>query len=505
MRQHFQEGRLAAVKREAARLDALIATLPTQLADGRAMQHIADGLVQALDAHVLVSEPDRVLAASPPTAAESLARAVIRRSLQNAGSGGATGPHAQLFSLAPSSGTDTVLAAARPSPPFDDADIRLLGHAARFLGLLDQARREYGSAAAASEATRAAVLELLMSGEVAKARRVMATQAPGLLEAQTVRVYVLATAPARRGATARRCEAAVGSRALVVTDLDDDRRVLVIHPLRPGPGDATVADELTRVVASLGPDTSLGGSRTYAITLTADALREAGLAQRLAVHQPGSIALSAHRADPVTLLPQLAAQRWAHHLLHPLMCPARQWERTRETLNSALAYPYTVAARRLHLHRNTVARRVNRAAARLRMDFSTVSDRIAVGLALDLVSHHGVPDRTVTLSEPPPSLRCLLRTPQVTAWADALLAPARGDRRALLTTATSWLHHNLHVEPTARALGVTVVTVRSHLQALEAHMDRDLACLSGQRDLQYALHVLTGQPGITDVRTSAPS
>ncbi|MFI8933290.1 hypothetical protein ACIG3E_37185 [Streptomyces sp. NPDC053474] len=115
----------------------------------------------------------------------------------------------------------------------------------------------------------------------------------------------------------RRCEAAVGSRALVVTDLGDERRVLVIHPLRPGPGDDTVADELTRVVTALVPGTSLGGSKAYAIALTADALREAVLAQCLAVHQPGSIAISAHRADLVTLLEPLAAQRWAEPGLPP--------------------------------------------------------------------------------------------------------------------------------------------------------------------------------------------
>ena len=100
----------------------------------------------------------------------------------------------------------------------------------------------------------------------------------------------------------------------------------------------------------------------------------------------------------------------------------------------------------------------------------------------------------------PPTLHSLLSSPQITAWADTLLRSARGDRRDLITTATVWLTHEAHLEPAARALGLSEATVRSHLRALEAHMSRDLGSLGGLRDLQFALYVATGKVEIAESR-----
>ncbi|MEI5102820.1 helix-turn-helix domain-containing protein [Streptomyces sp. PmtG] len=442
--ERLQEGRVAVAERQAVRLDALISTLPTQFADARAAQRIVDGLAQGLDAQVLVSEADRVLVASPPDAVEYLERAIIHGALETTGPEGVTAPHTRFLPLPTSSGTDAVLAAARPVP-FGESDIRLLRHAAKLLGLLDQGRREYGVARAACEAAKAAALELLVDAEVAKARRVMAPLAPGLLEGETIRVYVLGAAPARRDAVAERCEAVLAHRALVVADPGDEGRVLVIRPAEPDRGDGDVAAELTRVVASLGPGASLGGSGDYSIALLADALREACVAQGFARHQPGAVVLSARRADLITLLPPLEARRWARHVLQPLLQAEESWKETRERL--------------------------------LGLDFDGAASRAAVCLALDLMTRHGAAEEPEEASEAPPTLLSLLSAPQVAPWADALLAPARKDRRDLLGTAASWLAHNACVESTARALKVTVVTVRSHLQALESSTDRDLTDL----------------------------
>ncbi|MCY0919002.1 helix-turn-helix domain-containing protein [Streptomyces sp. H27-G5] len=494
----IQQLRLTFAERRAAQLASLVQELPAQLADPRAMQRIADWLARVLDVQVMVSEPARVLVASPATAAEELAQAIIRRSVDGNAPASHSGAHTQLISLGSSSAAETVLAVARRTP-FDEADLRLLRHAAKLLGLVDQAHREYRAASDASRAARNAAVELLLDGEVSKARRVMRNLAPGLLDPETVRVFVVETAPTRRDAAVRRCEAITSGQALVVADTRRQDRVLVIHPVRAGDADDRVAAELTRLVSAFGPDASLGGSGVYSLSLLSHALREATTAQRFALHQPDSVALSVQDTDLVSLLPAHDAQLWARGLLHPLMQSDTQWQLLRETIPTALAYPYTVAARRLELHRNTVTRRVARAAELLNMDFATLPDRIAAALALELVTHRELPEPSFGYLETrEPTLRGLLDGPQIRAWAELLLRSARADRRGLLTTATAWLSFDAHLEPTARELGVSEATVRSHIRALEGHLSRDLSSLDGMRDLLFALHVVTGAPEIPD-------
>ncbi|MEU2562039.1 helix-turn-helix domain-containing protein [Streptomyces longispororuber] len=565
VRRGLQDRRLAVVERQAARLSALVEELPARLADPGAMQRVADGLARALRAQVLVSDPERVLAAAPATAADALARALPRG---GAGSGPCTpGPCTRLVPLAPpgagaaalgpegaatgpgsgdaafgpgeaASGQEAfapgqevsapgqegavpgqeafapgqevsapgqggaVLAVTRPAPSFDDADLRLLDHAARLLGLLDQARREHRTATDTAYAVRRAAVELLLDAEVDKARRVMAAQAPGLLSPETVRAFVVDVPATHRDAVLRRCETATAGLALAVADPREDRRVLVVEPVRPGRADDRVATALTRLVADLGSDASLGGSGAHRMTMLADAVQEAVTAQRFALRRPDAVALSAQSTDLISVLPAAAARRWARAFLQPVLRPLDHWELLRETLPTALAYPYSVAARRLHVHRNTVSRRVARAAELLEMDFSTVTDRIAVGFALDvLAAERQVPGRSAApYAEPAPTLHDLLTTPEATAWAESLLCGARGDHRGLLATATAWLAHDAHVEPAARALGLSEFTVRSHLRALESHTARDLGSLRGLRDLQFALHSLTGKVDVTDLR-----
>ncbi|GHE39484.1 hypothetical protein GCM10018785_06380 [Streptomyces longispororuber] len=596
VRRGLQDRRLAVVERQAAQLSALVEELPARLADPGAMQRVADGLARALRAQVLVSEPERVLAAAPATAADALARALPRGPGEGTGPGPWTrivplgltgegdarlgpqgaGPRGEpdavhggatfgrggstldgggstsgvaastsgqggstlgaeaptsgqggstpgredastpgqdvstLGAEAPTSGQGrstpgqdgAVLAVTRPAPSFDDADLRLLDHAARLLGLLDQARREHRTATDTAYAVRRAAVELLLDAEVDKARRVMAAQAPGLLSPEAVRAFVVDVPATHRDAVLRRCETATAGLALAVADPREDRRVLVVEPVRTGRADDRVATALTRLVAGLGSDASLGGSGVHRMAMLADAVQEAVTAQRFALRRPDAVALSAQSTDLIDVLPAPAARRWARAFLRPVLRPLDHWELLRETLPTALAYPYSVAARRLHVHRNTVRRRVARAAELLEMDFSTVTDRIAVGFALDvLAAERQVPARPAgPFADPAPTLHDLLTTPEATAWAESLLCGARGDHRGLLATATAWLAHDAHVEPAARALGLSEFTVRSHLRALEAHTARDLGSLRGLRDLQFALHILTGKVDITDLR-----
>ncbi|MFD7866953.1 helix-turn-helix domain-containing protein [Streptomyces sp. NPDC059783] len=488
----LQRIRLMDAERRATELSTLVGELPAQLADPRAMQRIVEWIARVLDSQVLVIEleRERVLAAAPETAAEQLAGAIIRQAVDSATV--SPRPHTQLIALTPGLRSKSVLAVARRIA-FDAGDRLLLGHAAKLLGLVDQALREYRAASEAERAARSAAFDLLMDGEVAKARRVMSILAPGLLEPETARVFVIESRERLREVDIRRCIEAVEDHCLVVRDQHSHRRILIVYPTPSDRGGKSVSDQLIRLTKSLGPHASLGGSGVYAIGLLADALREADVAQRFAALQPDSVALSIQDSEFVSLLPQPEAQLWAHGLMAPLMDDAAQWELMRETLPTALAVPNTVAARRLNLHRNTVHRRVQRAADLLRLDLAAIADRIAVALALELLAHRD-PAVPPPSDAAPPQLEELLAVPPVKAWAEIMLKTAQGDRRALLATADCWLLFNTHVEPAARKLNVSEVTVRSHLRALERYMQRDFSTLTGARDLMFSLHVLQGRP-----------
>ncbi|WP_230992386.1 helix-turn-helix domain-containing protein [Streptomyces endocoffeicus] len=486
--------RVASAEAQVEQLNALIETLPTQLADPKAMTEIAECLSATLEAQVLVhSEPQGILVAAPATAAEQLAQAFLRQSAARPLHNNPSVPHTQMISLAPATGAETVLAVTSETR-LDTTQMRLVRHAAKLLGLVDQAHREYQAATLAPQAARLAAVQLLLEGEPHKARRVLSGLAPGLLEPDMARVFVIQTSQKLREPTRRRCETTTAGRALVVGDPQDARRILVINPVPVGDeADDSVAVDLTRIVATPGSKTSLGGSGLYSLTLVADALQEATTAQRFATHQANPVALSVQESDFISLLPQSDAQRWAHGLLHPLMETGRQWDQFRETLPVALAHPYTVAAQLLELHRNTVTKKVSRAGKLLGVDLTAVRHRVSVGLALELVTRRepvaSPHDGSGTDSGSPPDLRTLLQTRQVSLWADAFLSPARRDRRDLLTTATCWLAYDTHVEPAARALGLSEATVRNHLRALEAYLARDLSSLTGLRDLAFSLHI----------------
>ncbi|MEV6537400.1 PucR family transcriptional regulator, partial [Streptomyces sp. NPDC051639] len=93
----IQHDRLVLAERRVEQMNALVQQLPSQLADPKAMQRIADWLAHALDVQVLVSEKERVLAASPATAVEHLAHAVIRQSVESSSPDMDAGPHTQLI------------------------------------------------------------------------------------------------------------------------------------------------------------------------------------------------------------------------------------------------------------------------------------------------------------------------------------------------------------------------------------------------------------------------
>ncbi|WP_406346965.1 helix-turn-helix domain-containing protein [Streptomyces sp. NBC_00648] len=488
----IQQGRVAAAERTASQMTALVRQLPAQLADRQAMQRIVDWLATSLRAQVMVSDPERVHAASPASAAEYLAPLVIRQTFTGTAP---TSParHSQLVPLGVVRGREPVLAVARDTP-FASHEMQMLRHAAKLLGLVDQAQREYGRVADATRAARAAVAELLFQSEVATARRIIDGLTPGLLDPETARVFVLESDPAGNDRVRRRCEGLTASKALVVPDPRMAYRTLIVHPVQPDTdvGDA-LPEQLIDLVREVGPSVCLGGSGVYSMGLLADALQEAIGALAMARHLPGSVVLSAQETKLIDLLPQPEAYAWACCLLRPLMRAEADWEQLRVTLPRALAYSHSEAARRLGLHRNTVTRHLGKASELLHMDLAALTTRTALALALEVVTRRQqpVPDHVCAT---PPSLLSLLAAPEFAAWAASLLRPAQQDRRPLVLTAEAWLTHDARTELTARTLGISQATVRSRLRALEQLTGRDLTSPSGMRDLLYALHLVNGTP-----------
>ncbi|WP_443323791.1 helix-turn-helix domain-containing protein [Streptomyces sp. 7N604] len=503
----LQQFRLQCAQRRAEHLDGLLNQLPAQLADTNAIQRLAEWIATALDAQVLVSAPERgVLAAVPDSAPTQLAHAVIRQAMDSkrAASADNAAAHTRLISLASATGMAAVLAVASPSP-FDTAAASLTQHAAKVMGLLDQAQLEYERAAQSAREARVATFQLLMIGEVTKARRVLAPSAQGLLDTDEVRVYVIDCGTAsQREQTARRCETVAAGRALAIRCPGMEQHVIVLEPVHDEePNTVGLAVELEKVVVGF-TDLRMGGSGCHPLALTSDAYEEAITALAFTTHLQEPVALSPGRAKLIYLLEPTAANAWAEHLLKPIQSlPRPQRDQIETALPVALSFPRAAAAAILDVHRNTVAHLVNRAERLLALDLSLDLNKVVVCLALDIAAQPSSPEDSDHSTSGVPDLSALLKAPEPTAWAKALLKPLHGERRDLIGTATAWLENHTTVERTARALNVSEVTVRSHLRSVERATGLDLAALPGKRDLALALHICTDRPVLTLPRPAA--
>ncbi|MFK0179661.1 helix-turn-helix domain-containing protein [Streptomyces xanthochromogenes] len=487
-------------------LTGLLKRLPAQLADVTAVQRIADWLAVSLNGQVLVSEPERgVLAASPPTAAADLARAVLRQVSEPAVRAGAigAGEHTRLVSLAPATGADTVLAVASPKP-FEEPETTLVACAARLLGLVDQAQRENGTAAESARAARFAAFQLLMVGEPAKAQRVLAKLAPGLLDTNSARVFVIDCESVRqREQTALRCETAVSGRALVIRCPAMDTHVIIVESTHeegtasacPARESCGVAAELENLISALDHH-RMGGSSSHPLALVANAYEEAVTSLAVARHMRQRVALSPAHANVTQLLNPQAARRWADSVLEPIWnLPRAQRSLIEETVRVAVKFQHTAAAAILKIHRNTVGVRMRQVAELLHLDLSQPLNRVLVAMAFDIVDQYPGIDMA-PVQEEQLSFVDLLHAPELQPWAAALLKPILDDRRDLQGTVQAWLEQCTRVEDAARTLGISEATVRSHLHAVEQLTGLDTSALAGVRDLTVALHVRTGRPGI---------
>ncbi|MET8676024.1 helix-turn-helix domain-containing protein [Streptomyces sp. NPDC004647] len=502
----IQQSRAQCAERQVKHLNGLLSRLPAQLADHSAIQHIAEWLAGALDGQVLVSEPERgVLAAAPRTAPADLAHAVISQAVdatQRAASAEQATAHTRLVSISPGTGNEAVLAVASRTA-FDSASASLVQHAARLIGLVDQACNDHRVALEDARGVRHAVFQLLMVGESVKAQRAFAGLAPGLLDSDMARVYVIDCGIENREPTLRRCESTLAGRALVTLCPGKADHVLIVDPTPDGEYDSIAAD-LRRLIANLD-DHLMGGSQRHPLARTADAYVEAFKELRKAAHEPDRVKVAEPEAKLAPILDRHAARAWAERCLAQIMKLRRsQREQLLETLPVALPFSYNEAAGILGVHRNTVRERVKAAAELLSLDLSSLINQIPVLLALDILTLPEPSEHPGSGEVHQPDLAELLTTPEVKEWADQLLQPVRSDHRDLVHTACVWLENESNLERTARALEKSVATVRSHIRAMEELIRQDLTPDAiGVQDLALALFIATGRPALTQPHPGA--
>jgi sugar diacid utilization regulator len=486
---YLARSRVEYAERQLERLAGLMRRLPMRWADPTALAGITKWLAASLDAHVVVSEPQRGVLASAPRSAQPSDPTPPSANP----TGSPVGLHRRKVSLDPTREGEAVLEVAS-ARPFDAADSRLIQHAAHLLGLVDQAQREFGTVHHSVHEAKSIIYQLLTHGEPDKARNLLKTIAPALAAAKEARVFVIdCGSQEQREETLRHRALAATGRSLVVPCPDEARHIVIVEPLLSDDvGDEDLLGQLQRLVARAGSH-RLGGSRRRPLAALRAAHEEARTALQSGEHTDGCADLTLGRSSVVDLMDPIPAHAWARHLLVPLRAlPPGQRSEMERTLSVALSHPRTMAARLLDVHRNTVAYRLHRAAELLRMDFDRIEQRVLVALALELAAQPPVnqgadyeeTSAAVTLED-------LLRGPRIRAWAEELLRPLCSDRRGLETTLMAWLEQQGHVERTARELGIADVTVRSHLKTVAQATGRDLGSTSGLRDLFIAVCVRT--------------
>ncbi|MER5640496.1 helix-turn-helix domain-containing protein [Kitasatospora sp. NPDC002227] len=362
--------------------------------------------------------------------------------------------------------------------PFDQAAAALVGQTAGVLAALlrlraaEQRRDRLAEAAAG---LRVAVFQLLMGGEVTLAQRTAEGLAPGLLDTERARVYILEGPAEERDELARACGGATAGRAMVVRCPATEQHLIVISPLPARSGSEPGWDAVGQVLRGFlehRADRFLGGSGVQPLAEVAGAYGDAVRSLAVARLRPGRAALYAVESRLTEVFDPAVAGAWAAGVLGPLRAvPLGSRDQLLGTLRLGLEFPATSAGKILGVSRNTVRARMDRAAALLGLDLDKVRPRAVLHLALRAEESGAAAEAAgVTLAE-------VLGTPAVRAWATGLLQRLGTDARGLRTTLRTWLAVDTHVERTAQELGLHPQTVREHLRAAEQLLQRQL--LSG--------------------------
>ncbi|MGW4319549.1 helix-turn-helix domain-containing protein [Streptomyces sp. NPDC004684] len=382
-----------------------------------------------------------------------------------------------------------VLAVARATP-FDRPAAELLSRTAAVIELLLRADE---SAAAgrrleqAASALRLAVLQLLMVEDTVSARRVAAGLWPGLLDTDTAAVYVVEVHPDERERLTAECLAATGRQALVVRCPAVDGHVIVVAP-------AETVGRTLRSLVGARPHTYLGGSTRHTLARTATAYGQAVSALALARVRPDGTAVYAERTHPERLMDPGALRAWSGRLLRPLdALPHHTRAELVATTRLGLEFTAVSTAQILGVSRNTVRARMERVERFLSADFSQLTVRAAVHLALNTEAVHG-PAPAAAPAPPDGGVRLgdLLADAALRTWAHELLGRLAADTRDVRGTLRAWIAAGGNAERAAHRLGVHAQTVREHVRGVEPVLERRL--LTGGSDLYEVVlaHLATG-------------
>ncbi|MET9776540.1 helix-turn-helix domain-containing protein [Streptomyces sp. NPDC006367] len=384
-----------------------------------------------------------------------------------------------------------VLVVARDSP-FDRRATDIVTHTAQVVGLLLASQESAVAAHRLRRATadlRLAILQLLMVEDTVSARRVAAGLWPGLLDTDAACVYVMESAPEERDRLVEECVSATDRQALVVRCPAVDGHIIVVSPRE-------TAGEALRALVGRLPGVFLGGSARHGLARTATAYGQAVSALAVARFRPERAAVYAERTRPERLMDPAVLRRWSARVLCPLdTLPHHTRAELLATTRLGLEFTAVNTARILGVSRNTVRARMDRVETLLRTDFTDLTARAAVHLALNAEAGlEALPEEDAP-GPGPSRLADLLAGPALRVWAGDLLSRLASDPRDLRRTLRTWIRAGGNAERAARTLGVHAQTVREHVRSAEPVLEREL--LAGGSDLYEVVlaHLAAGELG----------
>ncbi|MFJ8632261.1 helix-turn-helix domain-containing protein [Streptomyces sp. NPDC093568] len=447
--------------------------------NGRDVRQVVAWLADAVEGVASLQDgTGTLLAGTPQSLDEHLVEAVTAGRIASAAWEG-QGRHLRLVRVVcPNPATAGVLAVSRATP-FDRRAADILTHTVQVVELLLKAEETTTAALRLERATsdlRLAILQLLMVEDTVSARRVAAGLWPGLLDTDTASVHVVEGTAEGRDRLAQDCIDVTEERALVVLCPAVDEHVIVVTP-----GEAE-ARELRRLIGPR-PRTFLGGSARHSLARTATAYGQAVSALAVAHFRPDKAAVYAERTHPERLIDPLALRDWTDRVLRPLdTLPHHTRAELLATTRLGLEFTAVNTAKVLGVSRNTVRARMERVESLLHADFTDLTVRAVVHLALNIQVHlTDTPAGTAPPDAAPASLCDLLAGPAMRTWAQDLLARLDQDNRDLRRTLRTWITAGGNAERTAQTLGVHAQTVREHVRSAEPVLERQL--LAGGTDL----------------------
>jgi sugar diacid utilization regulator len=324
---------------------------------------------------------------------------------------------------------------------------------------------------------REAVLHLLTSRNLSIARQLASTLSPALPD--RLRVYLIESAPQRRGEVVDRCAELTDGKAWTVRCPVHSGHVIVLAPASVGPEpdhrplEDALSSEIGGCVVGAGDvvrlvDTAVGYEQAFHALAVARGLPErsarfdAALDLPTVVGLPGFAWATAFLAPLITHVPARAGDPDAQELT----ATARSW----------LSFS-TGATRHLKIHRNTLTTRLRGLEELLGRDLARTGEQAALDLALRIraAPSHADPGAAAP-ADGDLDLDGLLRLPRTQQWAQATLRPIHESAQAsvLESTLRVWLDCDSRLSATAEVLDLSVAGTRKRVMRLEQVLGRSL-------------------------------